>query len=127
MRRTPDEAGRRGMGVPKRFLLIVGPVNEWKAYSIMNTMQVQGSNNNDTDALNKYKSRIEVLVVDELDTWDGWILLDRDNMPVEYFEGMAPTFTNQRDFETSTHLFKSEFEFSIDFHTWRGAIVNPGT
>jgi hypothetical protein len=127
LRRTPDDTGRRGGYSPSRFILVVGPVNEWKAETILNTMQVQGSANNDQDPLNKYKKRITLYVLDELNDWDGWVLIDADNNPYEYFIGMEPAFTDQQDFETSTHLFKSEFEFSVDFHDWRGIVYNSGT
>jgi hypothetical protein len=127
MRRTPDDTGRRGGYSPSRFILVVGPVNEWKAETILNTMQVQGSANNDQDPLNKYKKRITLYILDELNDWDGWVLIDADNNPYQYFIGMEPTFTSEQDFETSTHLNKSEFEFSTDFHDWRGDVYNSGT
>ncbi len=127
MRRTPDETGRRGGYTPKRFILLVGPANEWKAKTIMQTDQVAGSANNDSDPLNDYKSRITVVVLDELNDWDGWILIDADRMPVQYFIGQEPTFSSQKDFETSAHLNKSEFEFSMDYHDWRGLVYNSGT
>jgi hypothetical protein len=127
LRRTPDDTGRRGGYSPTRFILVVGPVNEWKAETILNTMQVQGSANNDSDPLNKYKKRIELVIMDELNDWDGWALFDADNRPLQYFIGLEPTTTNQKDFETSAHLFKSEFEFSVDFHDWRGLVYNSGT
>lgn len=127
LRRQPDERGRRGGYSAKRFILVIGPMLEWKAETIFNTDQVAGSNFNDADGLNKYKKRITVVIMDELDDWDGWLLLDADNIPLEYFINMEPTFTNQKDFETSVHLFKSETEFSFDFHDWRGAVLDPGT
>lgn len=127
LRRTPDETGRRGGFTARRFLLIVGPVNEWKARTILATPEVQGSAFNDKDPLNEYKRGITLVILDELNDWDGWVLVDADNMPLEYFIGMEPTFTNQRDFETSAHLFKSEFEFSVDYHGWRGLVYNSGT
>ena len=127
LRRTPDDTGRRGGYSPSRFILVIGPVNEWKAETILNTMQVQGSANNDEDALNKYKKRFTVVILDELNDWDGWVLIDADNNPLEYFIGLEPTFTSQKDFETSTHLNKSEYEFGIDFHDWRGIVYNSGT
>ena len=128
LRRTPDERGRRGGFATKgRLILVVGPINEFKAYQILNTDNVMGTNNNDTMALNKYKRGITVVVVDELDAWDGWLLVDGDRMPLEYFINLEPTFTNQKDFETSVHLFKSEVEFAADFHDWRGVVYNAGT
>lgn len=127
MRRTPDDTGRRGGYTPSKFLLVVGPVNEWKARTILATMQVQGSNNNDQDPLNDYKRGITLVVLDELNDWDGWALFDADSVPLQYFIGMEPAFTDQKDFETSTHLFKSEFEFSVDYHDWRGLVYNSGT
>lgn len=128
LRRTPDERGKRGGFAAKgKLILLVGPVNEFTAYSILNTENVMGSANNDTMGLNKYKGQISVVVVNELDDWDGWVLIDSDRTPFEYFMNMEPTFTNQKDFETSVHLFKSEFEASFDFHDWRGWVVNPGT
>ncbi len=127
MRRMPDDTGRRGGYGPQRFILAVGPPNEWKAETILNTMQVQGSANNDQDPLNKYKKRITLYVLDELDNWDGWLLFDADNLPWQYFIGMEPSMTDEQDFETSTHLFKSEMEFSTDFHDWHGVIANAGT
>ncbi|MCA1733805.1 MAG: hypothetical protein LC732_09405, partial [Acidobacteria bacterium] len=53
LRRTPDERGRRGGFAAKgNLILVVGPINEFKAYQILNTDNVMGSANNDTMALN---------------------------------------------------------------------------
>jgi hypothetical protein len=127
LRRTPNDTGQRGGFLSRRLGLIVGPVNEWKARTILTTMQVQGSANNDEDPLNEYKRGIVLIILDELNDWDGWALVDLDDMPLEYFLGREPTYDNQIDWETSAHLHKSEFEFAVGYHGWRRFIYNSGT
>lgn len=126
LRTTPDESGAP-TGPATRYVLVVGPYWEWRVDEILGTKLQANTNNNNIDPLNKVKDRITVVVNDYLPaTFTGWGIFDADNLPLQYFIGMEPTFVDQRDFDTSAHLFKSEFEFSTDFHSSRGGVYNGG-
>lgn len=128
LRQQPDDTGIRGGFVPQRYVLVIGSDSEWIIESIMNTNQVMGSHNNDSMPLNKVKSRITVVIDDYISAaFDGFAIFDADDFPLEYFIGKEPTMTNERDFETGTHLFKAENQFAVDFHNWRQGVYNPGT
>lgn len=128
MRQTPDEAGNLAQFKPDR--LIVPPALEDTAIRLLQSTQITGSNNNDTNAYLTNKG-IEIVVMDYLSTAAGgndayWFVQDSSRHELNFFWRVRPEFKWEEDFDTFVAKYRGYMRYSFGVSDWRGMVGSNG-
>ncbi len=128
MRETPDEAGN--LAQFKATRLIVPPALNDTAVRVLQSNQIAGSNNNDTNSfLNGYG--IEIVVMDYLGAAAGgsdtaWFLQDGGRHELNFFWRIRPEFKWDEDFDTFVAKYRGYMRYSFGVSDWRGLVGSTG-
>ena len=128
MRETPDEAGNLSQFRVKR--LIIPPALEDTAIRLLQSTQLPGGNNNDTNKfLNGYG--IEIVILDYLSEGAGgsdvaWYLQDASRHELNFFWRIRPEFKWDADFDNFVAKYRGYMRYSYGVSDWRGIIGSTG-
>lgn len=128
MRETVDEAGN--LIQLKATKLIIPPALEDTAVRLLDSKQLPGSGNNDTNKfLNGYG--IEIVVMDYLSAAAGgsdtaWFLQAGGNHELNFFWRKRPEFKWEEDFDTFIAKYRGYMRYSFGVSDWRGLIGSTG-
>ena len=116
-----DERGLPMLMTPK--WLIHGVANHWTVSQIMKSQFLPGGSLNDINqvALEGLKPFLSHYLTDA----DSWFLLS-DQTDINYFERVAPTFSNTDDFDTGDAKYKLRRRAGAGFGDWRGVYGSSG-
>lgn len=116
-----DEAGLPMMLSPKLLIHSVG--NHWAVNQILKSQFLPGGSLND---INQVASEgITPFLSHYLTDADAWFLI-ADQHDVNYFDRVAPTFSNTDDFDTGDAKYKLRRRNGAGFGDWRGVYGSQG-
>lgn len=129
MRTQLDEAGN--LIQMKATKLIIPPALEDEARRILHSVQIDGTNNNDTNEYLK-SAGLEIVVMDYLGEEAGgsdtmWFLQDGSRHELNFFWRVKPEFKNEEDFDTFVAKYRGYMRYSYGFSDWRGMVGSKGT
>lgn len=129
MRRTLDtQLDDRGDYLPDNegFLLVVSPLNDDRAYEILNTRGQVDSANNNVNTLNQYK--MEVVVNKYLGTtFAGYYLLAKGVHTLNWYWRKKPEFKQDTDFDAVAMKYRGRFRGVSNFTSYIGAVGDNGS
>lgn len=128
MRTQLDEAGN--LIQMKATKLIIPPALEDEARRILHSVQIDGTNNNDTNEYLK-SAGLEIVVMDYLGEEAGgsdtmWFLQDGSRHELNFFWRVKPEFKNEEDFDTFVAKYRGYMRYSYGFSDWRGMVGSKG-
>ena len=128
MRETVDEAGN--LIQMKATKLIIPPALEDTAIRLIQSAQLSGTANNDTNKfLNSYG--IEIVILDYLSQAAGgsdtaWFLQDGGRHQLNFFWRKRPEFKWEEDFDTFVAKYRGYMRYSYGVSDWRGLVGSDG-
>jgi phage major head subunit gpT-like protein len=129
MRETLDEAGNMMQVKPTK--LIVPPALEDTAVRLLQSTQITGSANNDTNKFLSSKG-IEIVVLEYLGTAGGgndayWFLQDGSRHELNFFWRKRPEFKWAEEFDNFVAKYRGYMRYSFGYSDWRGLLGSNGT
>ena len=125
-REMQDEAGNLITSSPKK--LIVPPALEFTAKTLMQSMGLVGSPNNDANVV---KGALDIVVYDYLGEASGgsdtaWFIQDPSLSELNFFWRIKPEFKWDEDFDTFVAKYRGYMRFSYGVSDWRGILGSAG-
>jgi hypothetical protein len=116
-----DESGLPMMMEPKWVVYGVG--SHWSVSQVLKSQFLPGGNQNDINqvALEGVRPFLSHYMTDP----DAWFVIS-DETDINYFERVAPTFSNTDDFDTGDAKYKLRRRAGAGFGGWRGIYGSSG-
>ena len=129
MRETFDEAGNMIQLRPDT--LIIPPALEDTAVRLLQSTQIAGTANNDTNAYLSGKG-IKIVVMEYLGTAGGgndlyWYLQDSKRHQLNFFWRKRPEFKWAEEFDNFVAKYRGYMRYSYGVSDWRGLVGSNGT
>lgn len=121
MRQTKTQEGLRMQAKAKK--LIVPADLEYTAMTILQSTQVAGTPNNDTNVI---KGSLKVVVMDYLTDTNAWFLQDPTYSELNFFWRVKPEFKGAENFDNMVAKYRGYLRFSCGYSDYRGLIGNAG-
>lgn len=121
MRTTTNESDRFIQLRPRT--LLIHPEEEFNAAQLLESDRIPGSADNDINSIRSSRIGVTPLVTPYLtDTDAWWILAEKSQHTVTWFNRKAVTMERSRDAQTKDALFDAHYRASVAFYDWRGVV-----
>jgi len=119
-----DEAGLKIQA--KADKLIIPEDLEWTAYSLLESVQIPSSANNDKNPV-KGLAGLKPIVMSYLTSSTAWFLQDSSLHELNFFWRVKPEFASTKEFDNMVAKYRGYLRFSVGYSDWRGLVGSDGT
>lgn len=120
-RQTVDDAQLKIQNKPKK--LIIPEDLEFRTGVILQSAQLPGSMDNDTNIL---RGKLTPVILDYLDSATAWFLQDDRFDNLIFFWRIKPEYKREENFDTMVAKYRGYMRFEPGYSDWRGMVGSPG-
>lgn len=103
--------------------LIIPPELEWTAMTLMQSVLLPGSPNNDKNVI---KSRLRIIIMSYLTSTTAWFLQDNSLSELNFFWRVKPEFKGDEQFTSMVARYRGYERFSVGYSDYRGLVGSTG-